>query len=44
MSKSKKTFVNTEYIDSEQEKMSHGKTWAVKVKKWKYGFFVKVLD
>ena len=39
-----KTWTNTEYIDSEQEKMSNGKTWAVKVKKWRNGFLVKVLD
>ena len=39
-----KTWTNTEYIDTEQEKMSHGKTWAVKVKKCKNGFLVKVLD
>lgn len=38
MSKSK-TWTNTEYVDSEQEKMSHGKTWAVKVKKWKKWIF-----
>ena len=44
MSKSKKTFVNTEIVDQEQEKMNHGKTWAVKVKEWKNGFLIKVLD
>ena len=43
MSKSK-TWTNTEYIDSEQEKMSHGKTYAVKTKKWKNGLIIKVLD
>ena len=32
-----KTWTNTDFVDSEQEKMSHGKTWAVKVKKWKNG-------
>ena len=44
MAKNKKTWVNTEMIDPEQEKMSHGKTWAVKTKEWKNGFLVKVLD
>ena len=39
-----KTWTNTEYVDQEQEKMSHGKTWAVKFKKWKNGFLIKVLD
>lgn len=39
-----KTWTNTEYVDTEQEKMSHGKTWAVKIKKWKNGFLIKVLD
>ena len=43
MAKSK-TWTNTEYIDSEQEKMSYGKTWAVKIKEWKNGLLVKVLD
>ena len=43
MAKSK-TWTNTEYIDQEQEKMNHGKTWAVKVKEWKNGFLIKVLD
>ena len=43
MAKSK-TWTNTEYVDSEQEKMNHGKTWAVKVKEWKNGFLIKVLD
>ena len=43
MTKSK-TWVNTEMVDTEQEKMSHGKTWAVKVKKWKNGLLIKVLD
>ena len=40
MAKSKKTFVNTEYIDQEQEKMNHGRTWTVKIKKWKNGFLI----
>ena len=44
MSKSKKTFVNTEIVDQEQEKMAHGKTWAVKIKEWKNGLLIKVLD
>ena len=44
MAKNKKTWVNTEMIDPEQEKMSHGKTWAVKTKKWKNGLLIKVLD
>ena len=44
MAKSKKTFVNTEIVDQEQEKMAHGKTWAVKIKEWKNGFLIKVLD
>ena len=39
-----KTWTNTEYVDQEQEKMNHGKTWAVKIKKWKNGFLIKVLD
>ena len=39
-----KTWTNTEYIDPEQEKMNRGKTWAVKVKKWKNGLLIKVLD
>ena len=39
-----KTWTNTEYVDSEQEKMAHGKTWAVKIKKWKNGLLIKVLD
>ena len=43
MAKSK-TWTNTEYIDSEQEKMSYGKTYAVKTKKWKNGLLIKVLD
>ena len=43
MSKSK-TWTNTEYVDTEQEKMSHGKTWVVKTKKWKNGLLIKVLD
>ena len=43
MAKSK-TWTNTEYIDSEQEKMNHGKTYAVKTKKWKNGLLIKILD
>ena len=43
MAKSK-TWTNTEYIDTEQEKMNHGKTWAVKIKKWKNGLVIKILD
>ena len=39
-----KTWTNTEYIDTEQEKMSYGKTWAVKIKKWKNGLLIKLLD
>ena len=39
-----KTWVNTEMIDPEQEKMNHGKTYAVKTKKWKNGLLIKVLD
>ena len=39
-----KTWTNTVYVDQEQEKMNHGKTWAVKVKKWKNGLLIKVLD
>ena len=39
-----KTWTNTEYVDQELEKMSHGKTWAVKTKKWKHGLLIKVLD
>ena len=44
MAKSKKTFVNTEIVDQEQEKMAQGKRSAVKIKEWKNGFLVKVLD
>ena len=44
MAKNKKTWVNTEMIDPEQEKMSNGKTYAVKTKKWKNGLLIKVLD
>ena len=43
MAKSK-TWVNTEMVDPEQEKMNRGKTYAVKTKKWKNGFLIKVLD
>ena len=43
MAKSK-TWVNTEMVDPEQEKMNHGKTWAVKIKKWKNGLLIKILD
>ena len=43
MAKSKKKFVNTEIVDQEQEKMAHGKTWAVKIKEWKNGLLIKVL-
>ena len=39
-----KTWTNTEYVDQEQEKLSHGKTYAVKTKKWKNGLLIKVLD
>ena len=39
-----KTWTNTEYVDTEQEKMNYGKTYAVKTKKWKNGFLIKVLD
>ena len=39
-----KTWTNTEYVDTEQEKMAHGKTWAVKIKEWKNGLLIKVLD
>ena len=39
-----KTWTNTEYVDQEQEIMSHGKTYAVKTKKWKNGLLIKVLD
>ena len=44
MAKNKKTWVNTEMVDQEQEKMNRGKTWAVKVKKWKNGLLIKILD
>ena len=44
MGKKSKTWVNTEIVDTEQEKMNHGKTWSVKVKKWKNGLLIKVLD
>ena len=43
MAKSK-TWTNTEIVDPEQEKMNHGKTWAVKIKKWKNGLLIKILD
>ena len=44
MAKKSKTWVNTEMVDTEQEKMNHGKTWSVKIKKWKNGLLIKVLD
>ena len=44
MDKKPKTWVNTEMIDPEQEKMAYGKTYAVKIKEWKSGLLVKVLD
>lgn len=44
MAKKPKTLVNTEMVDIEQEKMAHGKTYAVKIKEWKNGLLVKVLD
>ena len=44
MGKKSKTWVNTEMVDTEQEKMNHGKTWSVKVKKWKNGLLIKILD
>ena len=43
MAKSK-TWVNTEMVDPEQEKMNCGKTYAVKTKKWKNGLLIKILD
>ena len=43
MAKSK-TWVNTEIVDTEQEKMNRGKTYAVKTKKWKNGLLIKILD
>ena len=43
MAKSK-TLVNTEMVDPEQEKMSPGKPYAVKTKKWNNGLLIKVLD
>ena len=44
MAKKSKTWTNTEYVDTEQEKMNYGKTWSVKVKKWKNWLLIKVLD
>ena len=38
-----KTWVNTEMVDPEQEKMNRGKTYAVKTKKWKNGLLIKIL-
>ena len=44
MAKKSKTWVNTEMVDTEQEKMNNGKIWSVKIKKWKNGLLIKVLD
>ena len=44
MAKKSKTWINTEMVDTEQEKMNHGKTYAVKTKKWKNGLLIKILD